>query len=290
MTIKHIVISGGGQTMIQSLGAVQHLDINNIINLNEIKSIYATSAGAIVAVLLSLKFDWETINDYIIKRPWHDVFPIKIQDIFNAFTSKGLFDHSVIEKCFKPLFDAKDIALDITLQQFYEYMPIEIHFFTFEINEFVTVDISYLTHPNLKLLTAIQMSCALPVLITPICMDNKCFIDGGVSCNYPLSYCIAKNNNNEEEIIGIINKYNDGMNNIVNHESTLLDFIMSFLFKLIHSLSSSHLQPKIKHEIICDATLMSISSLKSVLYSSEVRKELWESGIQSGKKYIEFLL
>jgi len=148
MTIKHIVISGGGQTMIQSLGAVQHLDINNIINLNEIESIYATSAGAIVAVLLSLKFDWETINDYIIKRPWHDVFPIKIQDIFNAYTSKGLFDHSVIEKCFKPLFDAKDIALDITLQQFYEYMPIEIHFFTFEINEFVTVDISYLTHPN----------------------------------------------------------------------------------------------------------------------------------------------
>jgi len=98
---------------------------------------------------------------------------------------------------------------------------------------------------------------------------------------------MAKNNNNEEEIIGIINKYNEGMNNIVNHESTLLDFIMSFLFKLIHSLSSSHLQPKIKHEIICDATLMSINSLKSVLYSSEVRKELWESGIQSGKKYID---
>ena len=78
MTIKNLVISGGGPIMIQILGAIQHLEENNFIDRNNIETIYGTSAGAIVAVLLCLKYDWETINDYIIKRPWQDVFTIKV--------------------------------------------------------------------------------------------------------------------------------------------------------------------------------------------------------------------
>lgn len=69
MPIKHIVISGGGPVLIHVLGAIQHLEENNFIDLKSIKSIYGTSAGAIVGVLLCMGFDWETIRDYIIKRP-----------------------------------------------------------------------------------------------------------------------------------------------------------------------------------------------------------------------------
>ena len=54
MTIKHIVISGGGPTGLKALGALQHLERNGFWNIDEIISIYATSAGAIVAVLLAL--------------------------------------------------------------------------------------------------------------------------------------------------------------------------------------------------------------------------------------------
>ena len=118
MTIKHLVISGGGPTMVQALGAIQHLEQNNFVNMNNIESIYGTSAGAIVGILICLKFDWETINDYIIKRPWHDVFPIKVQNIFDAYTKKGVYDVKTIEKCFKPLLDAKDIPMDINFGGF----------------------------------------------------------------------------------------------------------------------------------------------------------------------------
>ena len=101
MTIKHLVISGGGPSMIQTLGAIQYLETAEFININNIETIYGTSAGAIVGVLIALKYDWVTINDYIIKRPWQDVFAIKAQNIFDAYTKKGLFDIKTIEKCFK---------------------------------------------------------------------------------------------------------------------------------------------------------------------------------------------
>ena len=76
MTIKHLVISGGGPIMVQVLGAIQNLEKNNFIDMKNIESIYGTSAGAIVGILICLKFDWETINDYIIKRPWNSIIKL----------------------------------------------------------------------------------------------------------------------------------------------------------------------------------------------------------------------
>ena len=287
--IKHLVISGGGPTMIQTLGSIQYLEENNFFYRNQIETIYGTSAGAIIGVLICLNFSWEILYDYIIKRPWQDVFPIKVQNIFDAYTKKGIFDEKTIIKCFKPLFDAKNISMNISLKEFYEYSNIELHMFSFEVNSFKAEDISYLTHPDLSLITSIQMTCALPILMTPIITDEKCYIDGGITCNYPLKYCI-ESNKKIEEILGFKNQYTDHNKNQVDSNSTLLDFIMSFLFKLIHSISSSNTdQQIINYEVICNTNFLSISSLKLALSSIDVRKELYLSGTEFAKIFLSNL-
>lgn len=287
MTIKHLVLSGGGPILIHILGALKHLEGENFYRLNEIESIYGTSAGAIVGVLIALKYDWETIYDYIIKRPWHDVFPIKVQNILDAYTKKGLFDFKTIEKCFKPLFDAKDISMDINLLNFYEYSKIELHFFSFDINQFKTVDISYKTHPDLNLITAIQMTCGLPILVMPVCIKDQCFIDGGVVCNYPLQYCIDTGKN-PDEILGFKNFYDRSKRqDCINEESTMMDFIMTFFFKLIGTMNTEHIQPTIKNQVICDNEFLSIDVIKNTLKSIDARKELFESGIKSAIQFLE---
>jgi len=285
MTIMHLVISGGGQTILQALGVLQHLEINNKIQRENIKTIYGTSAGAMVGVLFAFNFDWETINDFMIKRPWHDVFPIKVQNIFDAYTNKGIFNEKVFEKILKPLLDAKDLSLDITLKEFYDYSKIEVHFFSFEINEFILEDISYLTHPDLKLLMVLQMTCGIPVLVSPICIEKKCYIDGGMISNYPLNFCIDKFPD-VEEILGIKNKYDNVSKNEIDEKSNLLDFIMNFLFKIIYSFSTSNKQPKIPNEVVYKASVMNINTLKQAIHSIDVRKELLESGIEAAKEYI----
>ena len=287
--IKHLVISGGGPTMIQTLGSIQHLEENKFIDINKIETIYGTSAGAIIGVLICLKYDWTTLYDYIIKRPWQEVFPINIQNIFDAYTKKGIFDDKTIIKCFKPLLDAKDISMNISLKEFYEYSKIELHVFSFEVNTFQIEDISYLTHPELSLITAIQMSSALPVLVTPICIEDKCYIDGGITCNYPLKYCIDSGKNTEE-ILGFKNKYEDYNKNRINSSSSLLEFIMNFLFKIILSISSSSkLQIPITFEVISNTDFLSINTLKSALYSTEVREKLYANGIETAKIFLSEL-
>jgi predicted acylesterase/phospholipase RssA len=276
MTIHHLVISGGGPIMIQILGAIQQLNENKFINMSDIKTIYGTSSGAVLGVLICLNFDWETINDYIIKRPWQDVFPIKIQNIFDAYTKKGIFDIKTIEKCFKPLFDAKDIDININLNDFYKLTNIELHLFTFEINEYKVQDISYLTHPTLPLMSALLMTCGLPILVTPLCLDNKCFIDGGMACNYPLKYCIDSGKK-IEEILGFKNKCNQDKHT-VKTESTLLDFLLSFLYKAVFSVNTDDSQPIIDYEIICEANYMNLDNLQKALSNIEIRKDLLKNG------------
>jgi len=278
MSIKHIVISGGGPSMLGTLGTIDHLIKEKFLNIDKIESMYGTSAGALVAVLLCLKFDIETIYDYIIKRPWHTIFPIRVQDIFDAYTKKGIFNIKTLEKCFKPLFDAKDLSLDITLEEFYNYSKIELHAFTFEINDFKLEDISYLTHPKLPLIQALLMTCSLPILVTPLCFDGKCYTDGGMVCNYPLKYCI-ESGKNEDEILGIKNSFDNNNKSIIDSESTVLDFVINFLFKAVYNLSIDHTQPNIKYEIICDTISLSLNDFKVSLSSIEKRIELYNRGV-----------
>lgn len=285
MNIKHLVISGGGPAMLQYISAIQYLNENNILDLNNIESIYGTSAGSIVAVLLALKYDWETLNDYIIQRPWHELFHLKINYIFDAYKNRGIFSKNIIEKAFKPLFDAKDIPISITLKDFYEYSKIEIHFFSFEINQFKTEDISYLTHPNIPLIDAIIMSSCIPLLFTPVIIENKCYIDGGVCANYPLKYCIDTGKN-ENEVLGFCNQYDCQQKNYIDTDSNLMDLVLCLFFKTFDNLTSSLMNPKIKYEIIFDVKYISLHYLKLAISSMEIRKEIYKKGIETAKEFI----
>lgn len=289
MTIKHLVISGGGPIMFQIISAIQELERKEYLNMKNIESIYGTSAGAIVAVMISLNFDWETINDYIIKRPWQDVFPIKVQNILDTYTKKGIFDIKNIEKCFKPLFDTKDIPLNITMKDFFTLTNIDIHMYSFEINEYKVKDISHETFPDLPILTAIQMTCALPILVRPVFIDEKCFIDGGVGCNYPIYFCVNSGKINDE-ILGFKNNYGNENSSKIVENSTLLDYLLNFLFKsfdFIRDNNNINIQVIMKNEIIFDTTHMSLNELKNSLTKIEVRRELFEKGKQTAYNFLE---
>ena len=170
MTIKHLVISGGGPTGLLSYGAARYLAKQNYWNIENIKTIYATSIGAILGVVLCLKYEWEWIDDYLIKRPWDKVIGFKPTDLIDSFSSKGVLSPTIMVTMLQPLLEAKELSLDTTLKDFYDYSEIELHMYAIELNSFEKIDISYKTHPDLKLLTAINMTTAFPLMFPPVFM------------------------------------------------------------------------------------------------------------------------
>ena len=291
MTIKHLVISGGGTVGINYIAILQHLQENKFWDIENIQSIYSTSVGTFVASILCLKYDWETISTYLIDRPWQDVFVINGKQIWNAYYNKGIYDKKIIEIIFKPLLEAKDLSLQITLKEFYEYSKIDLYFYSFELNSFRTVEISHKTHPDLLLLTAINMSCSIPGLFMPIIENNECYIDGGFIDNYPLNHCL-KRNEIKEEILGLnyVIFTNKVLNErIINQESTILDFILDFSIKSMNYITNSIIIPSIPYEIVYkfNESPVSFNYASKIIQSKEMRKILYEDGITIAKDFLE---
>ena len=293
MTIKHLVISGGGAIGLNYLGILQYLNEQNFWKIEDIESIYTTSVGVFVAIVLCLHYDWETLSTYFIERPWKDVFNVSAKQIWDAYYNKGIYDKKILETIFKPLLIAKDLSLSITLEEFYEYSKKDLFFYTFEINTFKTIEISHKTHPTLSLINAVHMSCALPGLFTPVLINDECYMDGGFIDNYPLHFCL-KNVESKEEILGL--NYNICSTNTIKEahitkDSTILDFILEFAVKSMNHIANSSVTPSIPYEIVCkfDESPISFQFTTKTINSKEVRKKMYEDGIQYAKDFLSCL-
>ena len=76
MVIKNLVISGGGPTGFISLGALKETNRLGYWNLDSLESIFSTSIGSFVGFIIQLGYDWKTIEDYLIERPWDKAFSL----------------------------------------------------------------------------------------------------------------------------------------------------------------------------------------------------------------------
>ena len=291
MTIKHLVISGGGPLGLRYLGALKKLEEESFWKINEIESIYGTSVGAIIGAFICLKYDWETLTKYIIERPWHDAFKVNPKQIFDSYYNKGLFDKKLAEIIFKPLLEARDLNLNITLKEFYEFSKIDFHIFTFELNTFKTIEISHTLNPDLSLLQALTMSSALPGIFMPIIIDNCCYIDGGVMCNYPLNQCI-RDHINRDEILGIkvcYDKDKENFSNVeVTSETSLLEYVICFSINAMNYIRDSVKLENIDNTVKCYSTEnpLTLESIQESIKNQELRRQMIKKGEEDALQFL----
>jgi predicted acylesterase/phospholipase RssA len=283
-TIKHIVCSGGGHTGFTYYGILRETNKAGIWNIDNIESIYGTSVGSIFAVMLALKYDWDILDDYLIKRPWQNVYKIDMYSFIESLTKRGVFDIKVISDTFLPLFKGKDISLDITLKEFYEKTKIDLHIFATNLADVTVTDISHKTHPDWKVIDAVYCSSALPILFSPFVKDGTSFCDGGLLLNYPLESCIS-NGAKLDEIIAI---RKDGIlfkTAAVETNKTLIEYVLTLINSVFRKIQfTPHYE--LPNEIVVETSIMTLDLLISVVNSAEERQKLIDFGVELAKKYI----
>jgi len=292
MPIKHLVISGGGPLGLRYLGALEKLEQEEFWKLDDIESIYGTSIGSIIGAFICLKYDWETLNKYIIERPWHDAFKVNAKQIFDSYYNKGLFDKKLAEIIFKPLLQAKDLNLTITLQEFYEYSKIDLHIFTFEINKFETIELSHTTHPELSLLQALTMSSSYPGIFMPTIIDNCCYVDGGVMCNYPLNQCL-RDYTNKDEILGIKSSYDketDSYKNVdITQDTSLLEYVICLTINSMNFIRNTVKIENIENTVRCYVkdNPLTLDFIQESISNQELRRQWVKQGEEDAMTFLE---
>jgi len=202
--IRHLVLSGGGGTGFAYYGILRESHKDGFWNIDDIETMHGVSCGAIFTFLMAMlkHIGWDDYNDYCIKRPWEKVCGFSADKLLNAYSNVGICGRETIEMVVAPVLSAVDLSLNITMQEFYDFTGIEVHYYTTNLDTYKLVDVSYKTHPQWKLVDAIYSSCALPLLFRPNSVDGSTYIDGGFLCNYPLQYCMDQVEN-PDEIFGM---------------------------------------------------------------------------------------
>lgn len=283
--IKHLVIPGGAIYGFSFYGAIKELHRKGILNFESIETIHATSVGCILAVFLSLKYDWDELDNYIINRPWQTVFQFSFHSIISSFTNNGIFDISIIKEIMLPLFNAKEIPIDITMKDFYDLCKIELHFFSIDLLSFSLIDVSYKNYPEWTVIEAIYASSCAPILFQPFKKDNIIFVDGGLLSNCPIKELL----NDKELSVNLDQVFFINTDTNCKEETSITDFnLLSYIIllftKVINFYSKMLFEKPTTQHVLIKLTLFPLYDVFSIVNSKLHRIHLIDHGIQCVKE------
>jgi NTE family protein len=287
MTIKHIVIGGGGTTGFMSLGALKCLERAGFWNIADIKSVYGTSIGSVLAVSLALKYDWPTLTDYYVRRPWNKLYAYKRRDfLINLYNQNGIFTSKIFEETLRPLLEGKDLSVNSTMLELFELTGVELHFFSLELNTMSKIDISHKTHPALKVTEAVYMSAACPILFTPHIVDKCCYVDGGLVCNYAVNECIDGQQCELDEVLGMRNLF-EHYTDPVDGSTSVIDYFMAMYKQITMYVLNEQAYKDIPNEVVC---ITENSGTDFIKWIDALQPEIIETLMNKGEAYAKLFM
>jgi predicted acylesterase/phospholipase RssA len=214
--IDNLVLSSGGMSGLMFLGSLHYLYSNNM--MSNIKNFIGCSAGAIISLLLVIGYTPFEINQEVIDVDGEKEF--MAIDIQNLISNIGFIDNNKVLKIFSNLIEKK-LGFIPTMKELYEMTEKELTIASFNYDTFSVEYINYKTHPNLLCSVVATSSCLVPILFSPININDQKYIDGGVVDPFPMSHC-KKNYTGKTLGIVLINPQDKKDSSLVNYITSLI--------------------------------------------------------------------
>lgn len=214
-----LVLSGGGLNGFSHIGAIQAL--NRIGLLNNINTFAGTSIGALICGLLVIGYTPKEIENFSLKFHFDKLMKINFSNLMESY---GLDDGSRVDYVLKTLIREKLGIDNITLNELYQRTHKILITVSTCIDDKKTYYFHYQSEPNIPLHLAIRISMCLPLLYTPIKYNNKYFVDGGCTNNYPIGLFKHR----LSHVIGIF-IYNDSCTTHMTHINDYIQKLISVM-------------------------------------------------------------
>lgn len=279
--IKHLVISGGGTYGLAAYGALRELHKHGKWDLQNIQSCHGTSIGTCILLMVLFGYDWETLDKFLIDRPWKHVFNFDWSHFLSIYDNCGVFTLDNFKQAWEPLFLGADLSIHLTLKELYDKTKIDFFIYSAEINGFELASFSHKTHPSMKLLEACYCSCSLPILFKPLSIEGKYYVDGGIFLNYPIQQCLELSGAHKKEVLGIrkVTIHND--KHQMNSETNLMEYILLLVRNMLNNIKHVEQYECVPNEICIEMETMDFQALQYFVESAENRRIIIQKGVQS---------
>lgn len=286
-----MVLSGGGPAGLIMYGAIKRLHIEGVWSLHELESIYMSSIGGFIGFIIALGYDWDIIDEYLVRRPWTKAFSHLSNDILEIMSNKGIDGLHMASICTEPLLSGKHLPKDITLQSLYEYTHVDLCFVSTELNTLNglhTEILSHKTYPEMTLNTALASTCAFPLVFKPVFYNHKCFVDGGLLNNFPLNTCLKETKCKHEEILAFCNYVDLTSISHISESSSFIEYARILIRKCYLELETTRHQPKIKNIIYYDMKdIVDYTKWIHALEEEQMRVSLIERGTVAAEVFMD---
>jgi predicted acylesterase/phospholipase RssA len=220
MSYDTLVLSGGGLKGYYLLGAVQ-CAIDNFL-VEKVDKYVGTSIGACLCYFFAIGYSPIEIVTTLYEGKWVD--KPKYFDVFSMANGNGATKFTDIQECLEQMTIHK-IGKLITLKMLKEEYGKTLVCVTFNMTTGRTEYLSHDNYPDMPCLTALRMSCNIPIVFDRFKYLDNYYIDGGISDNFP----VEKGQEIGEKVLGI---------NMILSLQTLQDRpeegIMSYITKLLY--------------------------------------------------------
>lgn len=294
----HLVLSGGAYLGFAELGALSAL--SDTIDPTQMKTYDATSIGCIFSVLFALGCSTQDVMEYFLERPWeqviHELYPnISIDTVSRVIEQGGIFDKEftrIVMHPFLSIHFPEHVAShfeNLTLQEVYEYTGKEIYMYAVRLPCDSTMlelaSISHYTHPDMPLLTALQMTTAVPILFEPVEYKGDTYIDGGLLSNYPIQQCVERG----VDVDSIFSIYLKTLpTDSTPSKYKLFEFQYGLLYRMVYRLRGLHENVSVPNELIVLCEHMSLDEIWTQIRSKEARRKMMDIGERSALLYKEY--
>jgi NTE family protein len=210
--IKNLVFEGAGIRGIAYCGAIKEMESAGI--MKPVEKVGGTSAGAVVALTISLGYTGREIQDIIAKTNFK-----KFNDGsyffaggFNRMNKYfGWYRGQKIEKWLEEIIYKKTSNADITFEELHQKGFKDLYITGTCLNKQKLIIFSHETYPAMKVKDAVRISMSIPLYFESVFIDtdgkvihhpkNKegldVMVDGGITANFPIRIFDTGANNNE---------------------------------------------------------------------------------------------
>ena len=174
--MKYLVLGPASMGIYSLIGSLKALESKLI----DVKEISGSSAGSILALLLALGMSVDEILEVSLSLNIPDFVKLRIGSFFNkfGFVDLGPIREKLVEVCgCDPTFDELEMKIYVS---------------AYCLNSSSTEYFSKDTHPDMKVIDAVCMSMAIPLIFACGRYVGKTYIDGGTQEQYPMTPFLGK--------------------------------------------------------------------------------------------------
>jgi NTE family protein len=288
-SITNLVFKGGGVLGIAYAGAIEVLEQQGV--LQNIQRVAGTSAGAITAALVSLRYTSAEITNIVNQTDFKSFEDGNILvDALHTLNTYGFYKGDAFLNWMKTQIKNKGIDPNATFSDFANKGCRELHVFATDLNMQGLKEFSAETTPNVIVAEAVRASMSIPLFFEAWTFpnnnpDNHIYVDGGVLFNYPLTIFDSENVPNPQTLGLFLSNLNANVPASDLQTGEFVKYIGSLVQTLLEAqvINFEHDPEEEKRSIVIDNLGISATNFK---LTDDQKTSLYNSGKQYSTAFL----